>query len=215
MAAAPSSAALAPLQTPLTHDFPATASLSRNDIDTLLAGWNPTRADAAWYRTDGQPSNASSSRNVAPIGEEAFEAFIEQLPQVKALRQESQRLLRLSEEKAARNVTVQPNLERLRNETQELFDRAKSLERRWVTLERDTNEEYRRFTPGTLLFNLTQSASKLHDESESLASAFVEGLPLEVAVRLTGMLHSVICVANTCLHPSAHHSHPHVLSPAV
>jgi ESCRT-I complex subunit VPS37 len=43
-------------------------------------------------------------------------------------------------------------------------------------------EAYKKFTPSSLLFTLTQSASKLHDESESLANAFVEGLPLEIAV---------------------------------
>lgn len=186
MAAAPSPPAGQSLQTALTHDFPSTATLSRNDLDALLAGWNPSRAaEAAWYRArsvDGQTSAATAS--APPIDEQAFEAFVEQLPQVKALRQESQRLLRVSEEKAARNVTVQPTLERLRNETEQLFDRAKSLENRWATMERETNEEYRRFTPSTLLFNLSQSASKLHDESESLASAFVEGLPLEVAVSI-------------------------------
>lgn len=43
-------------------------------------------------------------------------------------------------------------------------------------------EAYKRFTPSSLLFTLTQSASKLHDQSESLANAFVEGLPLEIVV---------------------------------
>lgn len=181
----------ASLHTSLTQDYPATASLTRQDLESLLAGWDPSRADATWYRAQtaeagrsGLPSasNNSSNAKAIPPGEEAFEAFIDSLPQVQAMRQESQRLLKQSEEKAARNVTLRPTLEGLRAETQSLYDRALSLQQQWPHIEQDMAEAYKRFAPSTLLFSLTQSASKLHDESESLASAFVEGLPLEVAV---------------------------------
>lgn len=61
------------------------------------------------------------------------------------------------------------------------------------------NEAYRRFSPSTLHFGLTQSASKLHDESESLASAFAEGLPLDVAtVRTKGRRTSLRCCRPQC-----------------
>lgn len=77
---------------------------------------------------------------------------------------------------------MQPSLEALRSDTQYLYDRARSLEQQWPLVEAEMRESYKKFTPSSLLFTLTQSASKLHDESESLANAFVEGLPLEIAV---------------------------------
>ena len=83
---------------------------------------------------------------------------------------------------------MQPGLEALRNETQQLYDRARRLEQEWPLLENQMKEAYKRFSPSTLLFALTQSATKLHDQSESLASAFAEGLPLEVAVSVPGVI---------------------------
>ena len=178
------------IQTPLTQEYPATASMSRQEIESLLAGWNPNRSDPPWYlQQASQPSSSSSSITpvqpsapTMPTEEAGFEAFIESHPHIQQLRQESQRLLKQSEEKAQRNMTMQPGLEALRNETQQLYDRARRLEQEWPLLENQMKEAYKRFSPSTLLFTLTQSASKLHDQSESLASAFAEGLPLEVAV---------------------------------
>lgn len=85
----------------------------------------------------------------------------------------------------ARNAALQPELEALRSDNQHLYDRARSLEQQWSRVETEMREIYKKFTSSSLLFTLTQSASKLHDESESLANAFVEGLPLEIAVSLT------------------------------
>lgn len=177
------------IQTPLTQEYPAIASMSRQEIESLLAGWNPSKSDPPWYlQQASQPfssSNSSAVQSSAPVmpNEEAgFEAFIESQPQIQQIRQESQKLLKQSEEKAARNMKMQPDLEALRNETQQLYDRARRLEQEWPQLENQMKEAYKRFSPSTLLFALTQSASKLHDQSESLASAFAEGLPLEVAV---------------------------------
>lgn len=82
----------------------------------------------------------------------------------------------------ARNAALQPALEALRSDTQQLYDRARTHEQQWPLVEAEMREAYKRFTPSSLLFTLTQSASKLHDQSESLANAFVEGLPLEIAV---------------------------------
>jgi hypothetical protein len=84
----------------------------------------------------------------------------------------------------ARNAALQPALEALRGETQQYYDRARLLEQQWPIIEAEMKESYKKFTPSSLLFTLTQSASKLHDQSESLANAFVEGLPLEIAVSI-------------------------------
>lgn len=188
------------IQTPLTQEYPAIASMSRQEIESLLAGWNPNRSDPPWYlQQASQPSSSSSSIPVQPSAptmpaeEAGFEAFIESQPQIQQLRQESQRLLKQNEEKASRNMTMQPGLEALRNETQQLYDRARRYEQEWPLLDNQMKEAYKRFSPSTLLFTLTQSASKLHDQSESLASAFAEGLPLEVAVS-TSYLKSVVVV---------------------
>lgn len=83
----------------------------------------------------------------------------------------------------ARNMALRPELEKLRAETQRQYDRARQFEAEWPTVQEQMNQAYKRFAPSTLLLGLTHSASKLHEQSESLASAFAEGLPLEVAVR--------------------------------
>lgn len=204
-----------PLQTALTNDFPGTSTLTRSDLVSLIGTWDPSRPSAPWYQ---QPRPPGASAPPVPAEEQAFEGFIESLPEVKAMRQETEKLIRESEEKAgelgcedldsklgvprlsvvsdscppplsptksARNTAIQPSLEALRAETQQLYDRARSLEQQWPRMEAAMREAYRRFTPSSLLFTLTQSASKLHDESESLANAFVEGVPLEIAVRET------------------------------
>ncbi|PWN38370.1 uncharacterized protein FA14DRAFT_131721 [Meira miltonrushii] len=159
------------IQTPLTQEYPAIATMSRQEIESLLAGYNPNRSDPPWYLQQATPT--------MPAEETGFEAFIESQPQIQQLRQESQRLLKQNEEKASRNMTMQPGLEALRNETQQLYDRARKYEQEWPLLDNQMKEAYKRFSPSTLLFTLTQSAGKLHDQSESLASAFAEGLPLE------------------------------------
>jgi ESCRT-I complex subunit VPS37 len=195
------------MQTPLTHEFPSTSTLNRSDLLNLIGAWDASRPSAPWYQ---QQQQSSSSASAPPLEEQAFEAFIESLSEVRLMRQETEKLIRESEEKAgeivtrpagwecatfflpdlffflplptARNMALQPPLEKLRVETQQLYDRARSLEQQWPRVDAEMKDVYKRFTPFSLLSTLTQSASRLHDESESLANAFVEGLPLEIAV---------------------------------
>ncbi|SNX82718.1 uncharacterized protein MEPE_01424 [Melanopsichium pennsylvanicum] len=150
------------LQTRLTTTFPQTASLLREDLQSLAA--DPSIPLPG--QSPSEPSQASAY----------FEAFFHSLPKTQSLYSSHASLLRANEEKAARNLALQPDLEALRAETQALFDRAKALEAEWATKEAQLNELQKRFSPSALHFGLMQSASKLNDKSEALANAFVEGL---------------------------------------
>ncbi|UZJ51559.1 hypothetical protein CBS101457_000879 [Exobasidium rhododendri] len=174
------------MQTPLTHDFPSTSALTRSDLINLIGSWDASRPSAPWYQQQSQPG-ASAPPLLPPAEEQAFEGFIESLSEVKSMRQDTENLIKESEEKASRNIQLQPPLEALRSETQQLYDRARSLEQQWPRVEAEMRDVYKRFTQFSLLSNLTQSASRLHDESESLANAFVEGLPLEIASTSHGL----------------------------
>ena len=99
--------AAVPLQTPLTRDYPSTSSLTRSDLVNLLGKWDPSRTSSSpWYlqqHPQQHPNSGGSKQTTAtapPMEEQAFEAFIETLPEVRAMRQESEALLRESEEKA-------------------------------------------------------------------------------------------------------------------
>ncbi|KAN0061001.1 hypothetical protein ACQY0O_006735 [Thecaphora frezii] len=151
----------APISTPLTAAFPATSSLSRSDIESLLA----------------QSPNPTADPHQAQRDNAYFDAFFHSLPQVKVLYAHHAQLLKQNEDKAKQNVALQQPLEALRAETQQLFDRASSYQAQWPQLEAQMNELYKRFSPSSLHFHLTQSASKLNDRSEELANAYVEGLP--------------------------------------
>lgn len=97
-----------PLQTPLTHDYPSTASLTRSDLINLLGSWDPSRPSAPWYQQllQQQPGAPAASTPTAPIEEQAFEAFIESLPEIKAMREETEALLRESEDKAGEHLYI-------------------------------------------------------------------------------------------------------------
>jgi ESCRT-I complex subunit VPS37 len=89
------------------------------------------------------------------------------------------------------NLTLQESLYRLRAETKDAFDEAKALEARWKDLEREQKEVYQvrqthitseepltyslqRFTPQFLLMRLRHATTAQDDESEALASLFVQ-----------------------------------------
>lgn len=155
----------ASIQTRLTTTFPQTANLTREDLQALAADDPPLQQQHPSLEAVPTPQAAY------------FEAFFHSLPQTRSLYEAHAALLRTNESKAARNLERQPALEALRSETQQLFDRAKSLEAQWSHTEQQLNEAQKRFNPSALHFSLTQSASKLNDQSEELANAFVEGLP--------------------------------------
>ena len=97
--------AAAPLQTPLTHDYPSSASLTRTDLVSLIGSWDASRPSAPWYQAH-QPGQKppGASAPIAPVEEHAFEAFVESLPEVKAMRAETGRLMKESEEKAGEDA---------------------------------------------------------------------------------------------------------------
>jgi hypothetical protein len=103
--------ATAPLHTPLTHDFPSTASLGRSDLIDLLGSWDPSRPSVPWYQQQRQQQLPTAPPLSVPLEEQAFEAFIESLPEVKLLRQETESLIRESEDKAGK---LQPVIYELR-----------------------------------------------------------------------------------------------------
>ncbi|PWN41019.1 hypothetical protein IE81DRAFT_197340 [Ceraceosorus guamensis] len=145
---------------PADSQLPDISHLSRAELQQLL----------------GSTHNGQSN-------DDAFHSWVARnVPALKAAQQEEEALLRRAEELAEINMQLKPELEGLRRETKEYFDEARKLELEWPELERRQREAYKRFAPSSLLALLTQSTSKLHDESESLAGAFVEGLPLDAAL---------------------------------
>jgi len=65
-------------------------------------------------------------------------------------------------------------LYRLRSETKDAFDEAKNLEARWKEVEREQKEVYQRFTPQFLLMRLRHATTAQDEQSEALASTFVQ-----------------------------------------
>jgi len=131
------------MSSPLSTSFPELAHLSREDLEDLLA--DPTY----------------------------FQAVFHSLNQVKALYQSQAELGMANESIANSNMVLQEKLYKLRSETQDAFDDAKRLEARWRDLERDQREVYQRFTPQFLLMRLRHATTAQDDQSEALASAFV------------------------------------------
>lgn len=85
---------------------------------------------------------------------------------------------------SARNEARRADLEALRNDTRSAFEHARTLEAQWPLVERTLHEAQKvrlyvltqRFTPFAIQTRLQMAANQLHDESEDLANAFVEGL---------------------------------------
>ncbi|CAO1636463.1 unnamed protein product [Jaminaea pallidilutea] len=149
-------------ESPLLRDFPSTANLSRQDLEELLGDDN---------------EQGGSEKNDA-----YFEAFVDSLPEVRAMLDEHIQMLRSNEEKAQRNLSMQPALEALRSETQQLYDRAIAAEAEWPKQEAELKEAYKRFAPPALHAQVVRDAAKLHEQSEALAAAYVDGMPLETAM---------------------------------
>lgn len=172
------------IDTPLTRDFPSVAHLSRPELEQLVGPFDPARPSVPWYAspaTPGAGAGAGAGPSAPPAEEHAFEALVDSLAEVRALRAAIDALTAQSTEKAARNAALQPALEALRLESQALHDRARQLrDEAWPAAQREMNDVRRRFDPPAMLATLGQSAARLHDRSESFASAFVEGLPLDV-----------------------------------
>ncbi|KZP05234.1 hypothetical protein FIBSPDRAFT_805970 [Athelia psychrophila] len=125
-------------------DFPELANLSRQDLEDLLN-------DPAY-----------------------FQATFHSLRQVQAFYQGHSDLGLANESIAKNNLALQDKLYSLRNETQEAFNEAKALEARWADLEKEQRDVYQRFTPQFLLMRLRHATTAQDDQSEALASAFVQ-----------------------------------------
>ncbi|KAH7911720.1 hypothetical protein BJ138DRAFT_1006030 [Hygrophoropsis aurantiaca] len=131
--------------TALITDFPELTHSSREDLEDLLN--DPTY----------------------------FQSVFHSLGQVKSLYQAQSELGMANEALARNNISLQERLYQLRSETKDAFDEAKSLETRWKDLERDQREVYQRFTPQFLLLRLRHATTAQDDESEAVASSFVQG----------------------------------------
>jgi len=115
-----------------------------------------------------------------------FQAIFHSLSRVKALYQSQAELGMANESIANNNLRLQESLYNLRSDTQEAFNEAKALEARWKELEREQREVYQRFTPQFLLMRLRHSTIAQDDESEALASAFVQQQQAPVGGNGTG-----------------------------
>lgn len=77
-----------------------------------------------------------------------------------------------------RNEAEQAPLEALRRETERYLASAQSADQIWSRqLEPELQEAYRQFTPGSLHAKLAQGTSRIWDQSEELANAYVEKVP--------------------------------------
>ncbi|KIY64168.1 hypothetical protein CYLTODRAFT_402216 [Cylindrobasidium torrendii FP15055 ss-10] len=135
------------MTTQLTQEFPELSGLSRQDLEDLL------------------------------LDREYFQAVFHSLPRVKAMF-ESQSELGLANEAIARNnLALQGPLYQIRAETKEAFEHAKYLEARWKELEKEQKDVYQRFDPQFLHMRLRHSTTAQDEESEALATAFVQQQP--------------------------------------
>lgn len=150
----------AQFESPLYRDFPSTLKLTREDLEELLSSPRETQSHSQQSSVSGD--GASS--------EAYFEAFVDSLPEVRALFEEHAKLLRENEERAcefsheggsiykqhgyatsepfsfvpvARNLAMQPQLEALRAETQHYYDRAAAAESEWPRVEAEMKEAYK------------------------------------------------------------------------
>ncbi|KAF8630924.1 hypothetical protein AX17_005281 [Amanita inopinata Kibby_2008] len=106
-----------------------------------------------------------------------FQAMFHSLNKIKALYQAQAELGMANEAIANHNLTLQDGLYKLRSDTKDAFDEAKRLEARWKELEKEQKEVYQRFSPQFLHLRLRHSITAQDDQSEAVASSFVQQQP--------------------------------------
>ncbi|WFC94919.1 hypothetical protein MBRA1_001557 [Malassezia brasiliensis] len=154
---------------PLAHEFPRIAQLSRDELRELVE----------------TPANAHEARDQSAY----LDALLHTLPDVRALYDEHEQLLHDVECAAAQNEQLRPVLLALRAQTRATYDEACAADAAWPAIEREMDEAYKvriltltkRFTPSALQTRLQLAMNEVHDESETLANAYVEGLPTSAA----------------------------------
>jgi len=102
-----------------------------------------------------------------------FHAIFHSDQRVKALYEAQTELETANEAIANHNLAMRDRLYQLRSETQAAFDEAKRLEVRWSEIEKEQRELYQRLTPQFFLMRLKHATTAQDDQSEALASAFV------------------------------------------
>ncbi|KAF8842129.1 hypothetical protein BDN67DRAFT_926763 [Paxillus ammoniavirescens] len=130
--------------TPFMAEFPELSHLTRTDLEDMLN-------DPAY-----------------------FQAIFHSTSCVRSLYQSQTELGLANEEIARGNISLQDRLYQLRSETQDAFDEAKSLETRWKEVEREQREVYQRFSPQFLLLRLRHATTDQDNDSEALASSFIQ-----------------------------------------
>jgi len=131
----------------LFKDYPELSSLSREDLEDMLA-------DPAY-----------------------FQAVFHSLPRVKALFQAQAELGMANESIARKNLSVQDDLYKLRAETQDSFDEAKALLARQKELDREQRELHQRYSSSFLSLRLRHATTAQDDLSETLATSFIRSQP--------------------------------------
>ncbi|WVQ79254.1 hypothetical protein IAT38_001350 [Cryptococcus sp. DSM 104549] len=106
---------------------------------------------------------------------ELTEAFLFTLPEVQHLVAEVEKLGRENEEIAKRNLELRDELLALRDATAQSYAHAEHLKAQWAEIEKSQVNLYQRVRPSFLHLRLRHSLTAQDEQSEKIASAFIEG----------------------------------------
>ncbi|WWD20168.1 hypothetical protein CI109_104644 [Kwoniella shandongensis] len=106
---------------------------------------------------------------------ELTEAFLFSLPEVQHLAGEVEKLGRENDEIARRNMELRDQLIALRDGTAQSYAHAEHQKRKWAELEKAQANLYQRNRPSFLHLRLRHSLTAQDEQSERIASAFIEG----------------------------------------
>ncbi|WWC65715.1 uncharacterized protein I303_108337 [Kwoniella dejecticola CBS 10117] len=106
---------------------------------------------------------------------ELTEAFLFTLPEVKELAAEVEKLGRENDEIARRNLELRDELLALRDSTAQSYAYAEGLKKQWVDIEKAQSSLYQRNRPSFLHLRLRHSLTAQDEQSEKIASAFIDG----------------------------------------
>ncbi|GMK53669.1 hypothetical protein CspeluHIS016_0102550 [Cutaneotrichosporon spelunceum] len=117
---------------------------------------------------------------------ELTEAFLYSLPEVQELVGEVEQLGRENVELAQQNLGLRDELIALRDATAQSYSHAEALKAHWAELEKTQANLYQRQRPSFLHMRLKHSLTAQDDDSEKIATAFIEGRTDSPAVGESG-----------------------------
>ncbi|WVR08196.1 hypothetical protein IAU60_005242 [Kwoniella sp. DSM 27419] len=106
---------------------------------------------------------------------ELTEAFLFSLPEVQGLAGEVEKLGKENDEIARRNLELRDELLALRDATAQSYAHAEHMKMRWADIEKAQANLYQRNRPSFLHLRLRHSITDQDEQSEKIASAFIEG----------------------------------------